>query len=521
MDRRILGEHAPNTITSRLDKFFVNQDKASAEIGLDCLQLLSYRRYDSASRTKKILDEDDESDAFLKYAATFWFYHLNDASKSQEIFREIRKFLASPNFWTCVTIQSYIDPHLFGRYKKISGCYHMCLDDPTLNDEDPLGVPLPAWLHEHPAGRKWDLDFCNFLNDWHQVLASHPGVLDRCVLLNKMTSPLGTHLSQSDSIQVFNVGEKLDLGTAYSLRTNSLFFYKNRLHIEAWCSPRAEHGDDVPQGKIRYYCFPMFSRKKAFEKDFHVAVQGIGGILEKEMSCWYRSSDEKMDAWKVAESGLSLEHYFADGYSQVFQAPIEWQKQNTTLKASWQVVWKDSEVRSPRNSVVFHLIRQATDLARKINGNDYKPGDDGGDSDAGEDSAYATDDDKNQAFRTDYDTSLNSSDSDSDEDLRSESSYSDKGHANSEKNEGSKGNTATDAVVLVRESSCPVWILLRQAPQHGQAFTCAIHPELPVIVWSYSRAHCLDPGSHNGKWHIERWSGDLETERSYAPCRRE
>ncbi|MCJ1391931.1 hypothetical protein MMC18_004798 [Xylographa bjoerkii] len=64
----------------RLGKFFVDIPLASLELGRTCLTYLSYSRYqDPVDILASLVDDPEQEHAFVKYAATFWFWHLMSA----------------------------------------------------------------------------------------------------------------------------------------------------------------------------------------------------------------------------------------------------------------------------------------------------------------------------------------------------------------------------------------------------------------------------------------------------------
>jgi hypothetical protein len=462
-------------------KFFVNPAKASIEVGLNCLTFLQYRRYESVSNVKAILDENNKDDAFLKYAAAFWFRHFMGTSHSQETFEEVRKFLESPNFWTCVALQSYLVPHVFGRYAQIRpGCYIMGLRGPKWNEEDCFGLPLPGWLEKYPPrGPELDLDFCSFVSDWHEVLASRPGALDRCVPLSTLKSQLGSRLDKSGRIRVFNLSEKLDLSDVSNLCSNSLFFCKNKLFAELVCGYRNE----LPS-RFRYYRIPIFSKKTAVESTFDAALQATDLDRNGIRFC-LRDFDSQVEIWNVDESTLRLER-IVDGFCEKFAPPISWRKR--TLENPWRVIGEDSEATSRGNVAVFHVSRVTTRQVKTNSG-------DGSNS-------------------SDSDSDSDSDSEDSDSDSTSDSGYE-------EDDEAPKMNkAATDWMILVHESSQPLWIPLVEDGEHSRGMACAFHPHLPVVVLSHRSGQVIIADTDAGSWRIEQYPGDLECENANVPCQR-
>ncbi|KAJ5207447.1 hypothetical protein N7472_003895 [Penicillium cf. griseofulvum] len=250
---------------SRIQKFFVNSNDASRQIGRDCLTFLNYKRYGSFATAKAVLDENIREHSFLRYAAAFWFIHFDGEKNSKEDFEEVRRFLESTNLWTCVAVQSRIVPYLFGRYsQKGAGTYQMSLRQTGWDKEDSFGVPLPTWLEQHPPhGPALDLDFCAFINDWHEVLASRPDILDQCVPLSIMESKLGGEFPQSERIKVWRSSEKLNLRDITELRLNSIYLSKGKLLADL-----IYHNRNEPLGLFHYHPVSIFSKSKATRSTF-------------------------------------------------------------------------------------------------------------------------------------------------------------------------------------------------------------------------------------------------------------
>ncbi|QKX57833.1 uncharacterized protein TRUGW13939_04953 [Talaromyces rugulosus] len=491
-----IGQSEPNKI-AYLREFFVNPTDASLEIGLDCLWFLRYDRYKSVSNIKALLDANDERDAFLKYAATFWFQHLYDTSPSKELFRDVCAFLVSSNFWTSVGIQTYTAPHLFCRCKENSGYFKMCLDDPTISEDDGLGVPLPKWLRGSLVGEKLDQDFCSFLSDWHKVLAIYPGVLDQCVSLNKMKSHLGAHPVQSDGIRVFNVGVKSNIGEISDIWTNPPLFYKNGLHVELLCSYRMGLLEEATQQKFYYYRIPIFSKRNPIEQHFELALQR-SPLCRKGMSVCYRTKDSKIEMWNLDEFLLRLEQ-IVDGCSNVSEAPTQWPK--SSLKAPWRVAWKDNVVTFHRNVSLFHLFR----------GHQNTDEDDKFDRDLDDGSDKFSSDDENDSSDSDLGY-YSYGNENSDVETASNFSYD-----NREDNQYSSWKAATAGTRLVGESIPPLWALFDKYTRDIRGFSYTFHPQFPIVIWSYPGVRALVPSSvcDIDGWRIERLPGDLKSEHAY------
>lgn len=253
-----------------MKKFFVDPLEGCMSVGLNCMTLLQYRRYQSFSAAKAILDDSSAEDAFLRYAAAFWFLHFMDSKQhSEEVFQVVREFMESSNFWTCVALQSYLVPYNFGYYARTGPKkYKMRVRRADWSKADYFAVPLPSWLCQYPYGKKLDQDFCSFVSDWHEVLASRPGNLDQCVSLSTMQSKIGENLHQSERIKVWRFYDKVDLENIAQLRVTSISLSDGKLFAELVCKYRSD-----PPGRLHYHRVSIFSKGTKIHGSFETNPQ--------------------------------------------------------------------------------------------------------------------------------------------------------------------------------------------------------------------------------------------------------
>lgn len=165
-------------------KFFVKFREGNFEIGRRCMAYLSYNRYSDFEK----LDLKDESadHGLLKYAAVFWHKHLYDAGGDHELFEEIRDFMRSPNFWTCIRVQSMCAPHMFAKlcHNTKTGSYRMQLPGSTSDKLDPANdyyaFALPGWIgdyNNHGDHLVWGYHM--FVREWCEVLMKHPDMIQK------------------------------------------------------------------------------------------------------------------------------------------------------------------------------------------------------------------------------------------------------------------------------------------------------------------------------------------------------
>ena len=82
-------------------------------LGSICLKYLSPPRYGKLLRKREdtfvdLNDEDFMEQHLLPYAAKYWDKHLDDVPFSQEMCDRVETFVTSPQFQTCLQVQSLI-----------------------------------------------------------------------------------------------------------------------------------------------------------------------------------------------------------------------------------------------------------------------------------------------------------------------------------------------------------------------------------------------------------------------------
>ncbi|KAK4166269.1 hypothetical protein QBC43DRAFT_298899 [Cladorrhinum sp. PSN259] len=167
-----------------LRKYFVSADKGSLEMGRICLTYLKYQRYWTWSGLPDDFETDPEH-AFLRYAAVFWFQHLNDYPKQTAKLREeVRTFLKSPAIWSCVRVQSRIAVYLFTRYVRgRTRGYSVRLQGSGWGMVDHIPTTIPLWMDEdsnESGDQELVREFHHFMLEWSEALASGRDALLRC-----------------------------------------------------------------------------------------------------------------------------------------------------------------------------------------------------------------------------------------------------------------------------------------------------------------------------------------------------
>lgn len=117
-----------------------------------------------------MLESDGEEHAFLKYSAAFWFLHLGEGDPSPELFSEVKSFLRSPNFWTCLAVQVVAHPNLFSLYTFTGSGYNPGLRDGPAGEKQ-IADLLPRWLPDcKPDGHKYTKALQEYIAEWHGML---------------------------------------------------------------------------------------------------------------------------------------------------------------------------------------------------------------------------------------------------------------------------------------------------------------------------------------------------------------
>ncbi|OCB91439.1 hypothetical protein A7U60_g1317 [Sanghuangporus baumii] len=135
---------------------------------------LSKRGDDWVDRTEKSVDNHH----FLTYSAKYWYKHLDgiqDESEREQWTARIIEFIESPNFKTCIQVQSLWVDAQFGNFRDPQGFSH-------------FRRAFPDWFMESKAGQQTARCYNRFLYDWQHflissfgiVVRSYAGELDRC-----------------------------------------------------------------------------------------------------------------------------------------------------------------------------------------------------------------------------------------------------------------------------------------------------------------------------------------------------
>jgi hypothetical protein len=344
-----------------LRQFFVDQEAANLEVGRACLTYLNYTRYLKPMDDLKILDEGDH--AFLRYAATFWFWHLMRTHHSHDLFTSVEQLIRSPNFWTCLIVQCKAAPHLFAQLVEVHGGQYRLGAGRVLGQDTPseqrlnFAFPLPEWLDEYePSGPIIVQEFFRFIKEWHSVLTSTPLALSQCLRdFTGSTYPC-RNPSQSKDIRVLGLLQSDAMQDSSKAFLRSLRVEGDNLHATL-----TEHEHCSQSNlKIRQVCVDNafvisggISRKTIREQIFTANSSPCDVRIHIE------DSNGKLTIWTLELSGLNLT---LDNGSQTttFEATGEIQKLNLSSQYDPTVLWvmaSRSPVRSSSMVLGFHCLK--------------------------------------------------------------------------------------------------------------------------------------------------------------------
>lgn len=466
--------HVEEFRLKEMKKFFIQPSVGSVKLGITCMTLLRYRRYKSFSTAKAILDDNSTENAFLKYAAAFWFLHFMDTEHhSEEVFEEVRAFMESPSFWTCVALQSYVVPYNFGCYISTgTKKYQMGVRRADLSKADYFAVPLPNWLGQYPYGKLLDQDFCSFVTDWHEVLATRPGALEQCVPLSNMQSRLGDHLHQSERIKVWRFNDMIDPANVVQLRIASISVSGGKLCADLVCKYRSD-----PPGRFHCHRVSVFSKGTKIHGTFDTGA-GLIDLENSDTDCQLGHNDFQTRVLKFDGSRLQVERLMGS-LSQTFSAPGAWKP--IAPSQIWHLRSKSNRITPHGNITLLHVVRNTDQQVNQ------------------------KDDDSDSSESDNESSSDSSSDSEPDDDSIVDSHY-DSGYeegSSAESRSRSQEQAPNECAIVICESYRPLWIPITLNKRIRKGVPFAVHPSLPFIVLKDLHDHIIIANMSTGIWRIE------------------
>ncbi len=114
--------------------------------------------------------DDTAKHHLLPYAAKYWDRHLESLDCSDALFASVESFLQSPQFVTCLQVQSLC---VEGQFSSWFSEIQMCAG---------YRRTFPRWFTESgPRGQKYVSDYTRFVDNWGYLLGSNKGDIDRCL----------------------------------------------------------------------------------------------------------------------------------------------------------------------------------------------------------------------------------------------------------------------------------------------------------------------------------------------------
>ncbi|KAL9577947.1 MAG: hypothetical protein Q9212_006039, partial [Teloschistes hypoglaucus] len=145
------------------------------EMALACLKYLLQPRYrhvlvKSGASFVTSSGENVAKHHLLSYAAKYWDRHLENLQCNDTLFDSVRSFLQSPQFVTCLQVQSLC---VEGQFTLWFSHIQMCKG---------YRRTFPRWFTDcGQSGEKFVTDYNKFVDDWGYLLEQHPGEIDRCL----------------------------------------------------------------------------------------------------------------------------------------------------------------------------------------------------------------------------------------------------------------------------------------------------------------------------------------------------
>ncbi|KAF4339897.1 vegetatible incompatibility het-E-1 [Fusarium beomiforme] len=475
-------------IEEYLPEFFIDELKASEELGVNCIEYLSDERYENPTNLKTLVTKNESSyeNAFLRYAAVFWHLHMRDIKPSSDALKTVEDFLKSPTFWTCIYVQSHAAPHLFARYRQETNQNYLpimgILRDVTLQ----FGLPLPPWKEESSSADYVSLDrsFCAFVLDWGELLAKNPDQLHHAVPLT-LYKP-SCHLKAPAGLQKVHikyVSKLVESATGIRVLESS-FSSTGKKPGNRTLQLRIirEHGI-APNRRIKVSQVDVFSRTKSDQmKEPIIDSEAPGSEWITTIARDSKQCQTLLQSWRVERHDLSITRHRQGDASecQNDQPPPEVRKELNLDKDTgdhWNLVQLDVVTQQNRKDMdsvtrLFHFrngycpmhSHDSAKTQKDMNNSPSSSGDSSSDSDG------------------DSDWSM---DSDDDSDSSDTHSINERNHAglNTEDN-GDEGPSA-DCLIVASDFGKPVWRPIQINHLAWSRFIGTRHPTLPIVAVSY------------------------------------
>ena len=452
-------------VPQELRKFFVELKSGHSEVGRYCLAYLSYSRYQDPLTVSATLDSiTAEGHEFLNYAATFWFRHLMETNHSSELLAKVEHFVRSPAFWTCLTVQSKIAPHLFAMYlESKQGTYGIGIANArslAIYNRINFASPVPHWLDEYePTGSAIAFGVHSFVKEWHPILASYPSAVSQCKSEVSWTEYPYSIPSAGDRVVVFKLISKDDIGRHEDIRLQGVSFQKGRLYAsileyretgQEWeiALRRCRVSQKKGQNHDTFTILTTHFNHAAFETHIFVGEEATGS------TSW--SLDlQKLNVTKRVGSGLEI-CTTPDHIKKIILA-----RNKKSIRIPWIVTGRTSGRIGHEETMAYHCSQPVS----------YQKDDD--------DSGYQSTESESES------ESESEAECESDSNTESDSTVDD-------------GKYSSHCLVITCQGNLPIWFAWRAALQTRLQITCATHPIEPIAVWTHVAHEVCMANLHSG-----------------------
>jgi hypothetical protein len=441
-----LQDPASLGVTDTLAKYFIHEQAANLEVGRLCLTYLTYARYHRDLDIANILRDDPNNEhAFLRYAATFWFWHLMRVEHPETLFQLVESFLRSPAFWTCLAVQTRVSPHLFARLiEHHPRCYAMSSTDtgkPVQASRVNFAMPLPDWLGEKNdcLGQEIVKGFLAYIKEWHPVLTSYPDAVKDCTpgVVGHIGFP-SRKQSSSDSIQALQIRLSTKLESNLTLHLNRT---RESNFTLLWVSDlHAPSGGDKLVMESSQFASIGKAKLKKLGKPTQMQLEMHGwDPRDTNRSCHVSvvPSKDELTVWLLNTSNLDLLRPGDPSKEMRYKSTLN---QKDSESVPWSV-YATSFGPSRLPSVAFHC--------------------------ATEDACFE-DDGSSDRFDSDKDSGFNS-DSETESD-----------------DEGNDKTYAQHCLIIAQSVGRPLWFPWQAEAKKQLKIACAFHPKEPTAVWSHA-----------------------------------
>ncbi|KAI8629835.1 hypothetical protein F5Y19DRAFT_432116 [Xylariaceae sp. FL1651] len=474
----------PNTlgfsVQAGLHKYFFTPNAANQELGMDCLTYLSYFRYSKPIDLKFLKADVPKEHAFLRYAATFWFQHLDinspETSPSPEVASAVQKFLKSKNFWNCVRIQSQEVPYLFGRFHTCSShssSFQMAIRGAQWKGEDGFGLPLPNWLSDISAkGLELDQSFCSFADEWREVLITRPTSLDYCMPLKPFDESCYLKPpTESKKVWVNHLTQTCKGADPYRVRLLRTYLSKQKLCVDVLY--RKRKSDTSELWRMQQPLFVKQCNSKPQQLEFPLDL----GDQEWEICATQQGdTDSELHAWSIDPYTLDVRST-TQLHSRRFGSPRSLRDSASKCPQPWEIQSRKIEYHSGDGApiLIFHMTKRQCKIEQ-----DMKRENDGesSDSEGSETSESDKDDDYSDEECSDDGSGADQSETESSSEVQSD---------DSEDESTSTEKEDVDCLILIQQNGIPYWTTpWTHSPTPWSRMVPAMHPSLPLLACFHS-----------------------------------